>query len=333
MNYKNLLKYSLTILLLISLIEKLYVWIYIYVLEESIYFHFIILEILAILFLIFLVIKNKKIETSLNINFNHTLKYSLLFILFTSFFEKFCYLILNIQTPKSVGFFQLLFNPINTGIIFSFCLVFLILKIRKTKISFNVFLIYILTFIITNCVLKYGNDLIFHYLNKIIHPVSQTQKAEVGLMNLVTNFSGGETFERPSFNIITELFIYPFDNIIFSLKSFNITMFLTSILYSKLILSTFIIFYYSSYVLFVNHNKKGLYALIPIKKDLIFLEITKKPLWWLILLLIPFIRIVPKYLINVELSKLYQKKNSYSYGMTLMPWLFYGMVILNDKTK
>ncbi|ADY29357.1 hypothetical protein Celly_1533 [Cellulophaga lytica DSM 7489] len=62
MNYKNLLKYSLTILLLISLIEKLYVWIYIYVLEESIYFHFIILEILAILFLIFLAIKNKKLK-------------------------------------------------------------------------------------------------------------------------------------------------------------------------------------------------------------------------------------------------------------------------------
>ncbi|MFC5046152.1 DUF5684 domain-containing protein [Aquimarina hainanensis] len=331
MNGTNILRYSLIFITIIALIKKIYNWVFIYILENAQYVDFIILEIIAIIFLIFLLSKSKKIEAALQINLNIILKYSLIFIILTSFLQKCCYLLFNIKNAGDAGYFQLLFNPFTSAIIFIGCLVMLIRKIRETNQPFKAFLISLLSFIVINYVLKYGNDLLFHYLNNIIHPASPSQETR-GLASLM-DFS---MLGHPSFNIIDDVFLSPIDSIWYLFESIfyglHFDFFVYAFLGSQCMLSMLVIFYYSSYVLFEYYNKKGVYSLIPILKDLVFLDITKKPSWWIIVLLIPFIRMIPRFFINVKLCKQHQKKKAYAYGMTFLPWLFYGMFVLDDTS-
>ncbi|QXP62616.1 DUF5684 domain-containing protein [Polaribacter sp. HaHaR_3_91] len=191
-----------------------------------------------------------------------------------------------------------IYKVINS-VLFVFWAVIIISKIKKTKYSFNELLISLLSFLIVSDIFLYCWHLIDSYL-----------KSDISISNVIPSF--------PSFSIPS-----------FSISNFSFRTLFTGIIESPTILLLFVVFYYSSYVLFVNYKKKGIYSIIPIKKDLIFLEISKKPTWWIIFLLIPFIRLIPKYLINVELAKVYHKKKGYAFGMTLIPWFFYGKLTLN----
>ncbi|MGJ8760579.1 MAG: DUF5684 domain-containing protein [Polaribacter sp.] len=191
-----------------------------------------------------------------------------------------------------------IYKVINS-VLFVFWAIIIISKIKKTKYSFNELLISLLSFLIVSDIFLYCWHLIDSYL-----------KSDISISNVIPSF--------PSFSIPS-----------FSISNFSFRTLFTGIIESPTILLLFVVFYYSSYVLFVNYKKKGIYSIIPIKKDLIFLEISKKPTWWIIFLLIPFIRLIPKYLINVELAKVYHKKKGYAFGMTLIPWFFYGKLTLN----
>jgi len=191
-----------------------------------------------------------------------------------------------------------IYKVINS-VLFVFWAIIIISKIKKTKYSFNELLISLLSFLIVSDIFLYCWHLIDSYV-----------KSDISISNVIPSF--------PSFSIPS-----------FSISNFSFRTLFTGIIESPTILLLFVVFYYSSYVLFVNYKKKGIYSIIPIKKDLIFLEISKKPTWWIIFLLIPFIRLIPKYLINVELAKHYHKKKGYAFGMTLIPWFFYGKLTLN----
>lgn len=59
--------------------------------------------------------------------------------------------------------------------------------------------------------------------------------------------------------------------------------------------------------LFAKANQKGFYSLIPFFNLYIFLKIVKKPLWWYIFLIVPFINVFVYMLMLVELVKCYGK--------------------------
>ena len=58
---------------------------------------------------------------------------------------------------------------------------------------------------------------------------------------------------------------------------------------------------------FSEAGQNSYYALIPIFNYYIWLRIVRKPLWWFIFLLIPFINFFMIFLLVVETAKCYQK--------------------------
>ncbi|QXP54133.1 DUF5684 domain-containing protein [Cellulophaga sp. HaHa_2_1] len=261
-------------------------------------------------------------------NFKDILKSSIFYILVTSFLENLYYLIFNIQDYLEAGFAQLLFNSFVYSILFIFLLVRLLNRMtKKDSYSFKEILGSAFSMIVFIYVLDYLNAVLFHYLNELIHAPIRSEK--VGFENLMGIMTS--TFGMPTFAIIDGLFRNPFYALLDAISLLNFKMFYFNVLYSKIISTTIVIFYYSLYVLFEKFDRKGIEAIIPIKNNLTLLAITHKPTWWILPLLVPVLRYIPKYYINKELSKKYQKKFMFAIGMTVIPWLFYGQLILNKE--
>ena len=282
--------------MLIALFYKVFpTYYYNFIHRVGFYFHVVIFDIILILCLIYFIIKAKD---SFNITLKKVIKYSFFFMLSSEVISNIWFFIYQKQIFSIVTSPYFIYKVINS-VLFVFWAIIIISKIKKTKYSFNELLISLLSFLIVSDIFLYCWHLIDSYV-----------KSDISISNVIPSF--------PSFSIPS-----------FSISNFSFRTLFTGIIESPTILLLFVVFYYSSYVLFVNYKKKGIYSIIPIKKDLIFLEISKKPTWWIIFLLIPFIRLIPKYLINVELAKVYHKKKGYAFGMTLIPWFFYGKLTLN----
>lgn len=73
-------------------------------------------------------------------------------------------------------------------------------------------------------------------------------------------------------------------------------------------------------------GKPGWACLVPIYNIVVLLEIVKKPIWWLILMLIPIVNIIIAIIILVELAKAFGKDAGFAIGLLLLPIVFYPML-------
>ncbi len=261
--------------------------------------------------------------------FKMGLKYSLIFILLTEFLSKLSYVILDIQDYQKIGFLEWLFNPITFGIVFIITLIFAYKAImKKFQKAFNTILIVSLFVILITYSFQFLNGWLFYYVNEIIHGSLETKNE--GLNPIITSVN--KIFNIPHFSIINDLIINHYIQLVHSLKSMDWVGLIISVFNSKIILTTITIFYFSLFYLFEKFNRKGIDALIPIKNNVTLLSITKQPVWWILPICIPFIRLLPLYFINKRLSEKWGKNAYFAIGMTLLPWFFYGKLILNQNT-
>ncbi len=82
--------------------------------------------------------------------------------------------------------------------------------------------------------------------------------------------------------------------------------------------------------IYTKAGKPGWACLIPIYNIVVLLEIVKKPVWWLVLLLIPFVNLVIVILIMVELAKVFGKDGGFTVGLILLPYIFYPILAFGD---
>jgi hypothetical protein len=73
---------------------------------------------------------------------------------------------------------------------------------------------------------------------------------------------------------------------------------------------------------FAKAGKPGWTAIIPIYNAIVMLDIIGKPLWWIILLFIPFVNIVIGILIAVELAKAFGKGIGFAIGLVFLGFIF-----------
>lgn len=83
--------------------------------------------------------------------------------------------------------------------------------------------------------------------------------------------------------------------------------------------------------IFEKAGKPGWAAVVPFYNIYIFLEIAKKPGWWLILCLIPLVNIVIGILATIALAERFGKSGGYVVGMVLLPFVFYPLLAFGDE--
>lgn len=77
---------------------------------------------------------------------------------------------------------------------------------------------------------------------------------------------------------------------------------------------------------FVKAGQPGWAAIIPIYNVIVLLQIVGKPIWWIVLCLIPIVQIFVMILLAVELAKVFGKGIGFAVGLILLPFIFYPIL-------
>ena len=77
---------------------------------------------------------------------------------------------------------------------------------------------------------------------------------------------------------------------------------------------------------FVKAGKPGWAAIIPIYNVIVMLQIAGKPIWWLILFLIPIVNIVMCILVGIAVAKAFGKSTGFGIGLALLGPIFYPIL-------
>jgi hypothetical protein len=78
-------------------------------------------------------------------------------------------------------------------------------------------------------------------------------------------------------------------------------------------------------------GKPGWACLVPIYNIVVLLEIVNKPVWWILLMLIPIVNFVIAIIIIIELAKAFGKDGGFAVGLMLLPIVFYPLLAFGDS--
>ena len=81
---------------------------------------------------------------------------------------------------------------------------------------------------------------------------------------------------------------------------------------------------------FVKAGRPGWGSLIPIYNVVLLLGMAGKPLWWIVLMLIPLVSIVVAIMVNIEVAKNFGKSTAFGLGLSFLPMFFYPMLGFGD---
>ncbi|MEO6260793.1 MAG: DUF5684 domain-containing protein [Thermoanaerobaculia bacterium] len=84
--------------------------------------------------------------------------------------------------------------------------------------------------------------------------------------------------------------------------------------------------------IFVKAGEPGWAAIIPIYNFIVMIKIAGKPLWWIVLMLIPFVNFVVGILILAAMARNFGKGTGFAIGMMFLPFIFYPILAWGDAT-
>jgi hypothetical protein len=82
---------------------------------------------------------------------------------------------------------------------------------------------------------------------------------------------------------------------------------------------------------FEKAGKPGWAAIVPIYNLFVLLQIVNKPIWWIVLLLIPLINLVILIIVTIALAEKFGKGGGFAVGMVFLPFVFYPMLGFGDE--
>lgn len=88
----------------------------------------------------------------------------------------------------------------------------------------------------------------------------------------------------------------------------------------------------SMWVVYTKAGKPGWAAIVPIYNVIVKLDIVGRPLWWLLLLLIPLVNLVVWVVMSIDLAKSFGKDALYGIGLALLPFVFHPMLAFGTAT-
>lgn len=81
---------------------------------------------------------------------------------------------------------------------------------------------------------------------------------------------------------------------------------------------------------FVKAGRPGWDCLIPIYIVILLLGMAGKPLWWIVLGLIPLVNLIVAIMLSIEIAKNIGKGAAFGLGLAFLPMIFYPMLGFSD---
>ncbi len=86
----------------------------------------------------------------------------------------------------------------------------------------------------------------------------------------------------------------------------------------------------SLWKIFTKAGKPGWAAIIPIYNVIVLLEIVGKPVWWIILLIVPIANLIVSIIVGIELAKTFGKGTGFGIGLALLSIIFYPILAFGN---
>lgn len=97
-------------------------------------------------------------------------------------------------------------------------------------------------------------------------------------------------------------------------------------------LAILVLFLVSSWKIFEKAGKPGWAAIIPIYNLIVFLEIVGRPIWWIVLLLIPIVNVVTFLILSLDLSKSFGHATAFALGLFFLSFVFFPILAFGADT-
>ncbi len=95
-------------------------------------------------------------------------------------------------------------------------------------------------------------------------------------------------------------------------------------------LAILLVVFVSFWKIFEKAGKPGWAGIVPIYNAIVLLEIVGRPLWWIVLLLVPCVNFVVGILLSIDLAKSFGKDVAYGLGLFLLPFIFFPLLAFSD---
>lgn len=82
--------------------------------------------------------------------------------------------------------------------------------------------------------------------------------------------------------------------------------------------------------IFDKAGKPGWAAIVPIYNLVVLLEILRKPLWWIILLLLPIVNIVISFVLSMALGESFGKGKGFGVALFFVPFICFPILAFGD---
>jgi len=82
--------------------------------------------------------------------------------------------------------------------------------------------------------------------------------------------------------------------------------------------------------IFVKAGEPGWAAIIPVYNLVVMLKIVGRPVWWIVLFLIPFVNLIMGFIVAFDLAKVFGKGAGFALGMIFLFPIFYPILAWSD---
>jgi len=82
----------------------------------------------------------------------------------------------------------------------------------------------------------------------------------------------------------------------------------------------------SVWKIFSKAGQPGWASIIPIYNIIVLLQIVKRPIWWIILMIIPLVNLIVAIIVTIDLAKAFGKGVGTALGCIFLPFIFYPIL-------
>jgi hypothetical protein len=86
----------------------------------------------------------------------------------------------------------------------------------------------------------------------------------------------------------------------------------------------------SMWKVFTKAGQPGWAVLVPIYNIIVMLKIAGKPVWWLVLMVIPLVSLVTMILVSIGIAKAFGKGAGFGLGLAFLSPIFYPILAFGD---
>lgn len=81
---------------------------------------------------------------------------------------------------------------------------------------------------------------------------------------------------------------------------------------------------------FVKAGRPGWACLVPIYNAIVLIQIARRPVWWLLLMLIPIVNLFVAMVLMVDIAKAFGKGAGFGLGLLFLGFIFYPILGFGD---